>query len=164
LPAQPEFRLQTLLTIRERDKKAAERHLAACIGALRVEQDRLREMEEELERMIARREVKMRQYSEKAMRGAMDAAAVTSANVYIERLKDLEESQKNAIDEQKSAVAQKEEDVRGARQDLTQATQVLRALEKHREKWEAENKKQQEARQEELLDEIVHSMFNKPPV
>jgi flagellar export protein FliJ len=158
----PEYRLQTLLKIRERAKEAAEQYLAECLRALRVEQERLREMEEELERMIAKREAKTREYSEKAMRGEMDAAAVTGANVYIERLKELEENQKNAIEGQKSVVAQKEEDVRGARQDLAKATQELKALEKHREKWEKEIKKQEEARQEQFLDEIVQSMFNKP--
>jgi hypothetical protein len=150
--------------MRERAKEAAAQLLAQCIEALRAEQDRLREMEEERERMVARREAKMREYSEKTMRGEMDAAAVTSANAYMERLKELEESQKNAIEGQKSVVAQKEEDVRGARHDLARATQDLEALNKHRETWEAEVKKQEAARQEEFLDEIVHSMFNKPPV
>jgi len=154
----PEYRLKTLLKLRERAKETAEQYLARCLAALRTEQERLREMEEELERMIAKRE----EYSEKAMRGEMDAAAVTAANVYVERLKELEEDQKNAIEGQKAMVLQKEEDVRGARQDLAKASQDLKALEKHREKWEKEIKKQEEARQEQFLDEIVQSMFNKP--
>ena len=51
MAAKPEYRLQTLLGLRERKKEEAEQYLARTMRALKVEQDRLREMEEELERM-----------------------------------------------------------------------------------------------------------------
>lgn len=159
MAVKPEYRLQTLLQLRERKKEDAERYLAQCLNALRAEQDRLREMEEELERMVAKREAKIREYSEKAMRGELDARGVTSANVYVERLKEQEEAQKNAIEGQKAVVAQKEEDVRGARSDLTVAMQELKALEKHREKWEEQLKKEELARQEAAMDEVAQTIF-----
>lgn len=159
MAVKPEYRLQTLLQLRERKKEAAEQYLARCLEALRTEQDRLREMEEELERMVAKREAKIREYSEKAMRGELDARGVTNANVYVERLKEQEEAQKNAIEGQKAVVAQKEEDVKGARSDLTVAMQELKALEKHREKWEEQLKKEELARQEAAMDEVAQTIF-----
>ncbi len=154
-----QYRLETLLKVRERKKEAAEKYLADCLKALRAEQDRLREMEAELERMIAKRKAKMREYSEKTMRGEMSAQDVSGANVFIERLKEQEENQKRAIEGQKAVIKQKEEDVRGAREDLGKAMQELKALEKHREKWQAEVKKAEESKQEEAMDEIAQTIF-----
>lgn len=157
--AKPEYRLKTLMEIRERKKDEAERFLGDCMNALRTEQERLKEMEQELERMIAKREAKKREYSEKAMRGELDARGAVAANVYIERLKEQEEMQENAIDGQKSVVAQKQDEVDAARQDLVVANQDLKALEKHKEKWQEEIKKIREAKEAELQDEIAQTIF-----
>jgi len=154
-----EYRLQTLLQLRERKKESAEQYLAQCLKALHDEQQRQREMEEELERMVAKREAKTREYSEKAMAGEMSAQAVTSASVYIDRLKEQEEAQQNTIEGQKAVVAQRQEDVQGARGDLTTAMQELKALEKHREKWEEGVKRKLQTKQEEAMDEIAQAIF-----
>jgi flagellar export protein FliJ len=157
--ADKEYRLQALVGIRERKKEEAEKYLGTCLAALKVEQQRLRDMEEELDRMIARREARKREYAEKAMRGEMSAQAAISANLYIERLKEQEQMQKDAIEGQKGVVQQKKEDVDGARQDLVKAEQELKALEKHKEKWQEERKKEIAAKQEEVMDEIAQSGF-----
>ncbi len=159
MAVKPEYRLATLLKLRERAKEQAEQYLAACLKAVREELERQREMEEELERMLAQREAKVREYSEKAMRGEMSAMDVTGASVYIERLKEQEEAQQNAIEGQKAVVAQKEEDVKGARKDLATAMQELKALEKHREKWVEQVKKEKQVREEDALDEVAQTIF-----
>ena len=159
MAVKPEYRLATLLKIRERKKEAAEHHLADCMQKLKAEVDRLKEMEEELKRMIARRKAKAREYAEKTMRGEMSAQSAVSANVFIDRLKELEEAQKNTIEGQKAVVAQREEDVKGARTELVKAEQELKALEKHREKWLDEVKKEEQAKQEEIQDEVAQRIF-----
>ena len=159
MAVKPEYRLQTLLKIRERKKEAAEQHLGECLKKLRAEQERLKEMENELERMIAKRKAKAREYAEKTMRGEMSAQDAVGANVYIDRLKEAEEAQKNAIEGQKAVVAQREEDVKGARAELVKAEQELKALEKHKEKWEEAVKKEDQAKQEEIQDEIAQRIF-----
>lgn len=155
----PTYRLETLLDIRERNKDVAERYLGECLAALKTEQERLREMEKELERMIAKREQKTREYAEKAMRGEMAARGAVAANLYIERLKEQEEMQENAIEGQKGVVAQKKEEVEAARQDLVKANQDLKALEKHKEKWADQIKKEQMKKEEEDLDEIAQTGY-----
>jgi len=155
----PPYRLQTLLEMRERAKEEAERFLGECMAALRAEQERLRDMEKELERMITKRESKKREYAEKAMRGEMSAQAAVSANLYIERLKEQELMQENAIEGQKAVVAQKEEEVAAARADLVTATQELKALEKHKEKWLEQLKKEREAKEADVMDEIAQTIF-----
>lgn len=158
MAVEPEYRLKTLFKLRERKKEEAEHYLAQCLAALREEQQRLREMEEELERMIAKREAKMREYAEKSMRGEMSAQSVVGANVYIERLKEQEESQKTAIEGQRGVLRQRQDDVDGAREDLVLATQEVKALEKHREKWELEVKKERDMREENRMDEIAQAI------
>jgi flagellar export protein FliJ len=145
--------------LRERRKEEAERFLGVKLTELKTEQNRQREMEEELERMIAKREGKMREYAEKSMKGMMAAQDVVGSNVYIERLKEQEEAQENAIEGQKQVVQQKKEEVEEARQAVVLATQDLKALEKHREKWAAEVKKEQENKEEQVMDEIAQTIF-----
>lgn len=158
--APPEkYRLQTLLGIRERKKEEAEQHLGKCIQALKTEQDRLLAMEKELEQMVQRRESKKREYAEKAMRGEMSAQSAISANVYIDRLKEMEDTQRTAIEGQKATVAEKQQAVDGARAALVTANQEMKALEKHKEKWQQQRKKEVEAKQDEAMDELAQTIF-----
>ncbi len=154
-----EYRLQTLVEIRERAKDAAEQYMAQCLQALKVEQERQQEMEDELERMIAKRKERIREYAEKAMRGEMSAQSAITSNVYIERLKEQEENQQEAIEGQKAVVAEKQEELNEARQQVVKATQDLKALEKHKEKWQEEVKKEIQAKEEEDMDEIAQMIY-----
>ena len=156
---QPDYRLQTLLGLREKAKDEAERHLSDCLKILKDEEDRLAEMEAELRRMIASREAKSRDYAEKQMRGEMSAQAMIGAQAYIERMKELEEGQERAIDGQKRVVESKERDVEQARGLLIEANQELKALEKHKEKWSEKVKKEQQAKEEADLDELAQTMY-----
>ena len=157
--AQEKYRLQTLLEIRERKKKDAEDQLGLALKALKVEQDRLKELELELERMVARREQKKREYAEKAMRGEMRAGGAVDANVYIDRLKEVEAMQQTAIEGQKGVVEQKNADVQAAREALIKANQDLKVLEKHKDRWTEQLKKEMQAKEEEALDEVAQTVF-----
>jgi flagellar export protein FliJ len=155
----PDYRLQALVTLRERKKEETERFLGLKLNELKQEQQRQKEMEEELERMIAKREAKMREYAEKSMKGMMAAQDVVGANLYIERLKEQEEAQENTIEGQKQVVAQKKDEVEEARKNVVLATQDLKALEKHKEKWAQQVKKEREAKEEDVMDEIAQTIF-----
>lgn len=161
MPALPPYRLQTLLEMRERKKEAAEQALSEAMRALQREQDKQKEMETELERMVAKREQRRREYLEKAMTGALSAGDAINANKYIDRLKELEAMQQDAIEGQKAVVRQRQDDVEGARQALVTATQELKALEKHREKWLAKIKKEIMAKQEDVMDELAQTIFQR---
>ena len=154
----PNYRLQVLVDMRERKKEEAERHLGECMKALKAAQDRLHELQQELERMVAKREAKVREYSEKTMRGEMSAQDAVNAKVFIERLKLQEANQKNIIEGQKAVIAQRKEEVDAARQDLIVANQDLKALEKHKEKWQEKVKKDREAKEEDIMDEIAQTI------
>jgi flagellar export protein FliJ len=159
MAVKPDYRLQTVLELRERKKEECERKLGEAMGALKLEKDKQKKLEDELERMVQKREQKKREYAEKAMRGEMSASDVVGANTYLERLKEQEEAQKNAIEGQKAVVAQKQQEVDAARQNLTAAMQELKALEKHKEKWADEVKKERDAKEEEVMDELAQQGF-----
>jgi len=157
--AKPEYRLQTLLELRERKKDEAEQALGQALAAHKREVDKQKEMQVELERMVARREQRKRDYAEKAMRGEMSAQDVVGANTFIERLKEQEDAQKGAIEAQQAVVAQKLQEVDAARASLLKATQEQKALDKHKEKFVDEWKKEQAAKEEEVMDELAQQIF-----
>ncbi len=155
----PEYRLQTLLELRERHKQEAERALGEALAAHKAALDKQKSMEDELAHMITRREQKKREYSEKAMRGEMSAQDVVSANDYIKRLREREELQKEAIEEQKLVVAEKQRALDAAREALVKASAELKALEKHKEKFLEECKKARQAKEEDAMDELAQQIF-----
>ena len=129
------------------------------MAELKKEVQKLREMELELERMIQEREAKRREYSEKAMRGEMGPQAVISSNIFIDRLKEKEALQEDAIHQQHDVIRQREDAVDAAREDLILASQELKALEKHKEKWAKEIKAERMRKQQENQDEVAQTLF-----
>lgn len=155
MAAREEYRLQTLLKLRERKKDEAEHELMTRLKALHQEQKRLHDMEGELERTIARRKARMRDYGEKSMRGEMNAQSVASANGYIDHLRKQESAQKSVIEGQKGVIRQRQSDVDAARRDVVIASQELQALEKHRETWVKKRQREEQRREENSMDEIA---------
>ena len=83
----------------------------------------------------------------------------SAPTIYIERLKEQEEAQKNAIE---GAEGDRGAEARGGRcgaQALVKATQELKALEKHKEKFVEQWKKEMEAKEEEVMDELAQQIF-----
>ena len=159
MPALPPYRLQSLLEVRERRAEAAEQQLGTCMALLRKEQDKLRDMEQELVRMVQKREVRRREFLEKAMKGEVAALDAINNNKYLDRLKELEQAHKEAIVGQKAVVGQRQEDVEEARQALILANQELKALQKHRDKWAEALKKQRATKEEAQMDELAQTIY-----
>lgn len=159
MAALPPYRLQTLLTIRERAKETAERALSAAIAAKKAEEEKLKALELELARMVESRHQYRREYMEKAMKGEMAAQGAVTVNHYIEHIKELEKLKEEGIVDQKEVIEAREQDVQAARAELLQKTQELKALEKHREKWLEEVKKERAIKEELEMDELAQTIF-----
>lgn len=153
------YRLQALLEIRERAKKEAEELFAQAMQYLAEEKERLRQEEELLEQMIADRHRRREDYAQKLATGEMKITDQSNAYRYIERLKEKEVEQQTVIDAQQEQVREAEKEVRRAQEALVLATQDLKALEKHKEKWEEEVRKERQMREENIMDEIGQSIF-----
>ena len=155
-----QYRLQALLGIRERAEEEAKQYFAEMQAALRHQEELLQEYEKELEEMIADRMRRREEYSQKLASGEMKITDQSSAYRYIERLKERETDQKYKIEGQKESVKQAEMDLKRSKDALVHATQELKALLKHKEKWETELKKKRAQRQADEMDEIGQTIYN----
>ncbi|MEE2902756.1 MAG: hypothetical protein VYC39_10510 [Myxococcota bacterium] len=155
-----QYRLQALLGIRERAEEEAKQYFADMQAALRHQEELLQEFEKELEDMIAERLRRREEYSQKLASGEMKITDQSSAYRYIDRLKERETDQKYKIEGQKESVKQAEMDLKRSKDALVHATQELKALLKHKEKWETELKKKRAQRQADEMDEIGQTIYN----
>ncbi len=154
------YRLQTLLEMRERAEQEAKDVFARATMALRKQEQLLSDMEDELVRMIQDRHRRREEYSKKLASGEMKITEQAAAYRYIERLKDKETEQKFAIEGQKENVRAAEKEVKRAQDALIAATQDLKALQKHKEKWLEAVKRERAQKEEDMLDEIGQVIFN----
>jgi flagellar export protein FliJ len=153
------YRLETLLGIRERAEESAKEAFASAVSALHKEQEALKEMERELERMIEDRKRRREEYSQKLASGEMKITDQSSAYRFIERMKEREADQQAKIEGQKEMVREAEKLVKRAKDALIVATQELKALQKHKEKWAEEVKRERQMREEDTLDEIAQTIY-----
>jgi flagellar export protein FliJ len=155
----PQYRLQTLYEIKERKEKEAKDAFAAAQAALRQQEKLLEDMKAELERMIQDRHRRREEYSQKLASGEMKVTDQAAAYRFIDRLKEKEQDQRGKIDGQKEQVREAEKRLKRAQEALVKATTDLKALQKHKEKWLEDWKKERALKEEDMLDEIAQTIF-----
>lgn len=155
--AKPEYRLETLFGIRERKKKDAEDAYATAMKAKVAEEKKLAEMKEELKRMHKAREARRIEYADKAARGECNVRQIQGNATQIDRMKEKEGAYRMEIEKQKEAIKAAEAVVEEKKQALILATQDFKALEKHKEKWTAEVKREAMLKEEDQMDDLAQS-------
>jgi flagellar export protein FliJ len=153
------YRLQTLLEIRERAEEEAKQVFAEAMAQLHREQQMLQEMKDELERMIEDRKRRREEYANKLASGEMKVTDQSAAYRFIDRLKEKEAEQKGRIDGQRENVREAEKQLKRAQDALITATQDLKALEKHKEKWQEEVRRERALKEADQLDEIAQTIY-----
>jgi flagellar export protein FliJ len=156
----PPYRLQTLLEIRERAEEEAKNVFARAMAQLNEEKRIQKEMEDELQRMIEDRKRRRQEYADKLASGEMKITDQASAYRFIDRMKEMEQEQQGRIDGQRENVREAEKVLKRAQDALIQATQDLKALQKHKEKWAEEVRKEMALKEEDMLDEIGQTIFS----
>jgi flagellar export protein FliJ len=156
----PPYRLQTLLEIRERAEEEAKNAFAKAMAQLHEEQRIQKEMEDELQRMIEDRKRRRREYADKLQSGEMKITDQSAAYRFIDRMKEMEQEQQGRIDGQRENVREAEKLLKRAQDALIVATQDLKALLKHKEKWAEEIKREMALKEEDMLDEIGQTIFS----
>lgn len=154
----PPYRLQTLLEIRARAKEAAEQAFAQAMQELAQERRKQQEMEEDLERRKAERKEKVLAYLQEVMKKGVGAGGLNMMNRFEERLKDEEAQLALEIERQKEAVKAAEQLVEQRRFEMAEAAKELKAIEKHKETWQTQVKKEREAREELSQEEIGNAL------
>lgn len=147
------YRLEIVLDFREKKKQEAARFVA-------LRRQELLEEEQELSRRKGILNDCRRQIFEakKKMMTEFDegtsAGKIVSHRNYLQDLKEREENLKIAVEEQKINVQKAEQAVEVALEKLTEAYKELKVIEKHKEKWLEDNKKDEHKREQKLNDEI----------
>ncbi|OVE80931.1 hypothetical protein BVY03_05090 [bacterium K02(2017)] len=155
------YRLQVLLVIKERAKRACEIALAKAIKQLEEEKKKLEELKLEkkkIEKRIA--------HERKEMRGkvASGDAKVKDPQIHVNFIRKLEEDLEEIerkIEEQKNEVKRAETHVQRCRSDYILAAQEENMMIKHKELWEKKLKKQLDHEENKMMNEIgnvIHLM------
>jgi len=159
--AAPQYRLQTLIDLRERTKKEKEEELAESKKRHRVEQQKLEDLRKQLQEKKDGREAKQKEFAAKTQRGELGINGYLQAERYLKRVdKEIQDFEETEIKAQHKKVVFAEQEVEWANEEMLKALQEFKALEKHKEKWEINYKKEKAAKEELEAEEIAASIFN----
>ena len=116
-------------------------------------------MQDKHAEMIAMREAKKLEYAEKIREGGMKINEINANDRHIARLKEEEVAYLGEIDKQKEAVKLAEKAAQQAMDDMLEATKSFKALEKHKEKWQKEVKREQMLKEEDALEDVAQAQY-----
>ncbi len=154
----PPYRLQTLLEIRERAEEDAKQAFSEAMRALSKAQEKRKALEEDLAQRKQERKRKVQEYLQEVMKGGAGAGAFTAMNRFEDRLKDEEAQVQLEIDAQKLVVQEAEKLVETRRLEMAEAAKEKKAIEKHKDNWKAEVRKERDAREELSQEEIGNTL------
>jgi hypothetical protein len=154
-----DYRLQVLYEMREKGKKEAEEFYAEKKKKTAEEEKKYQEMQQTLEDMIAHREGKKNEYAESLRSGGINIQAVQANDRHIDRLKKEKEAYAVEIDQQHEKVEIAKGEEEEAMQAMLKATQDYKALEKHKEKWAEQVKKEIMAKEEDAAEDVAQAQY-----
>lgn len=154
----PQYRLQTVLEMRERAEEAAKDAFAAAVRSLTEAQQKQKDMEDDLARRKRERAEKVAAYLQDALKRGSAANAMQNMSRFEARLRDEEAQLALDIEEQKKVVAQRHREMDEKQAELAEAMKEKKAIEKHKEKWQSQVKHERAAREELNQDEIGQTL------
>lgn len=155
------YRLQVLLVIKDRAKRQAEIQLAKAIKALKEEEEKLKKLEEERDKIMERIVLEKDKMSHSVGSGQTVMQDPQFRLNFLRKLDEDLEDKKREIEEQKEVIQLAKTRVQRARQDYIIAAQELNMMEKHKELWEKKMQKQLSAAEDKQMNElgqVIHQM------
>jgi flagellar export protein FliJ len=154
----PQYRLQTLLEMRERAEEEAKQAFAAAMKALEKEKAEQKRLEDDLEQRKVTRKQKVQEFLAGVMKNGVAANGIGAMNRFEDRLKDEEAKVALEIERQKDKVRQAEKTVELRRLEMADAAKEKKAIEKHKENWQKEVRKERQMREELAQEEIGNTL------
>ncbi|MET0753989.1 MAG: flagellar FliJ family protein [Pyrinomonadaceae bacterium] len=152
------YNLQRLLEMRERARDQAAFYLAECRRQLAIAENELENRKQAVE--ACRNEQIEIQNSLAGKSGVgIKANEIVRFRQYLIDLREKEARLLKAVEDQKAVIAREEKKVEKAFGELGEAAKELKVIEKHRESWQIEIKKDAERREQKSNDEtgaILH--------
>lgn len=155
----PPYRLQPVLNKREKAKQEAERVLGEAQKALALEKEKEAECERAIELAIQKKEDFKAEMNQKMMEGTLDVEKIKMHKNYLKSLDFEIEQARQRLEEQKVVVQQAEQVVEEKRMVLIDATKEFQAIEKHKENWIKQLKKEMEEAEQKEQEEIGNVLY-----
>lgn len=154
----PPYRLQALLDIRTRAEDEAKEAFSEAVRAAEKERQALAAMQQELERKKVERKAKVAAFLAEVTAKGAGVTGFQQMGRFEQRLKDDEAQLALEIERQKEMVVQAEKLVEQRRQEMADAAREKKAIEKHRDTWKAQVRKERMAREEMNQEEIGNTL------
>lgn len=155
----PPYRLQVLLDMREKAKEEAERAFSDAIKALEKEKQEQVRLEAELDRRRKERKAKVAEYFQQLMAKGAGINGMNMMGRFEERLKDDEAQVALQIEHQKEVVRTAARLVEQRRMLMAEAAKELKAIEKNKETFQKQVRKERQEREELNQEEIGNALF-----
>lgn len=155
----PAYRLQVLFEMREKKKKEAEEVYAEKKKKVVEEQKKLDDMKQKLKDMVQHRQNKKVEYAERTRKGEYTVSQIQANDRHIERLKQQEAAYQVEIDRQQERVQEAERIAAEAMDVVVKCTQDFKALEKHKEKWVKQVRREQMMKEELAAEDIAQAQY-----
>lgn len=150
----PPYRLQVLLDIRTKAEDAAKDAFAEALKAADKEKKQLASMNQQLERMKVERKAKVQAFVQEMTAKGGGITAFQQMGRFEQRLKDEEAQFMLDIERQKEVVIQADALVEQRRAEMAEAAKEKKAIEKNKENWAKEVKKERQTKEEANQEEI----------
>lgn len=150
----PPYRLQVLLDIRTQAEEAAKDAFAEALKAADKEKKQLVSMNEQLERMKVERKAKVQAFLQEMTQKGGGISGFQQMGRFEQRLKDEESQFMLEVERQKEMVAQAQALVEQRRAEMAEAAKEKKAIEKNKEAWTKQVKKERQDKEEANQEEI----------
>jgi flagellar export protein FliJ len=150
----PQYRLQVLLDIRTKAEEAAKDAFAEALKAAEKEKKQLVTMNQQLERMKVERKAKVQAFLQEMSAKGGGISGFQQMGRFEQRLKDEEAQFALDIERQKEVVTQAEQLVEQRRMEMAEAAKEKKAIEKNKETWAKQVKKERADKEEANQEEI----------
>ncbi|MFN0064361.1 MAG: flagellar assembly protein FliH [Myxococcaceae bacterium] len=148
------YRLQTLLEIRERAEEAAKQAFSLATQEVVKAQAELKRLQDDLERRKAERKAKVAAFVQELIAKGGGVGELSQMNRFELRLRDEEAEVALHIERQKATVKNAERVREKKRAEMAEAAKELKAIEKHKEKWSKEVRRERDMREDLAGEEI----------
>lgn len=155
----PKYRLEPILVEKERLREAAVHFLNKKKDDLAAEEQKLADVQAELQAAIDRKAQMIQEYNDNMFGGKYNIDEIKIRKLHIEdmgfKIKEIQQ----AVENQRKAVARAETEVRKAEDALIAASKEVQVMEKHKENWQRTLKEEELKKEAKELEEIGQTMY-----
>lgn len=157
--ADEDYDLEVLLELREQEMEAAEQEYAEELQELKRREEFVKKKRTELKEARERRQAECDKFDERRLNGEVQPMEYRQFEQFVEGMKQDEEQLESAVQRAEDAVEDQAEWVEEARQKMAEATKNLKAVERHKEDWEAEQEVIAKRKQSASMDEVASRIW-----